>query len=405
MVAIACLAVNTGIGLCYGTFGTLVLHIERHFHADRASVALALALTAIMHGVLAPVIGMMIGRYRIRSLMLAGALLAGAGFLLLAPAGSPLALLLIYGAMIGPGTALMGVIPALTLVNNWYGKGQGKMAGVVMMPLALTVAPMIVAWLLPYLGFRGLVIGTAALYLLALPAFWMIVDKPEQLGLRPIGAEEEGEAPPPQGPAATAPAKPRLTIGALWRDPIFLLMVTGTGIIAGAGVAKSAHFLPALVEQGWDMERAALLLSISGATGMAGSLLFGALADRFSASLALALNGLLQAVVWLILVLPSPFALLVVDAVVIGACGTGLISAKAVLVTRIFGRENYAYVAGISAFTTLPFVGALPPVVGLLRDSSGSYALPFLALIGGFVLAAACFLLVIRAEMRARARG
>lgn len=397
MIALGFVAINLGIGLCYGTFGVLVLDIERHFGAGRAEVSLALSLVALAHGLMAPLIATLIGRVGIRALMMAGAVMSACGFLLIPHSTGAAAMLAIYGLLIGPGTALMGVVPVLTLVNNWFARDQGRLMGVVMMPVMVTLVPLAVIAIKPLLGLFGILYIVAGLYLLALPLFLAVVDSPERLGLAPVGASA--------APAASPIPAGDLSALGLWRNPIFLLVVFAVGLIVGAGVSKNVHFVPILAEQGWGLPRAALLLSISGATGVVGSLLFGYLADRFSASGALAINALLQAFLWLILVLPSPFALLVVDAVVIGACGGGVVSAKGVFISRMFGRDNFARVTGISTLTTIPFVFAISPLVGLLRERFGSYELPLTGVILLFILATICCIALVGPERRILAQS
>jgi MFS family permease len=392
MVAIGFLSINLGIGLCYGTFGVMVLDIERHFGVGRAEVSLALSFVALAHGLIAPVIGMLIGRIGIRPLMVAGALMSSLGFMLIPSASGSLAMFAIYGLLIGPGTALLGVVPVLTLVNNWFSRNQGRLMGIVMMPVVITVAPLAVVAAKPVLGLTGIFYVVAGLFIGALPLLLAVIDAPERVGLEPVGG-----APAHAGASGASEA---LTAFQLLRSPRFLLIVLASGLIVGAGVSKNVHFVPILTEQGWDISRAAFLLSISGATGIAGSLLFGYLADRFSSSGALAINALLQACVWLILILPSPFALLVVDAVVIGACGGGVASAKGVFVNRFFGRANFARVSGLSALTTIPFVFAISPIVGALRERFGNYELPLAAIIILFIVASLCCASLVRTEKR-----
>src|SRR3546814_3247085 len=45
--------------------------------------------------------------------------------------------------------------------------------------------------------------------------------------------------------------------------------------------------------------------------------------------------------IWLILILPVGFGVLILDAVIIGMCGGGFLTAKAVLMNRIFGRASF----------------------------------------------------------------
>ncbi|CAN0580430.1 unnamed protein product, partial [Laminaria digitata] len=118
------------------------------------------------------------------------------------------------------------------------------------------------------------------------------------------------------------------------------------------------------------------------------------------AAAVIAFNALLQAVVWLILITPASFALLVLDAILIGMCIGGISTAKAVVVSRVFGRQQFAFVSGLMGFCTLPLLFTLSPLMGLLRETSGGYVLPISLIIGGFCVAGACMWLVSRAERR-----
>ena len=397
MIGFTCF--NIGIGLCYGIFGALVLHMEQLFRADRATMGLTLSLVALTHGLFAPLMGGLIPRVGIKPLMILGAILTSTGFAVLPFATGGLMMLAIYGLLIGPGTALMGSLPVQTLIGNWYAQAPGRMIGFAMMPIVITVIPVLVVLLLPTLGVKGILFGAAAIAAAVIPLQLMIIDRPAQVGLRPVGAATDATA------LERSPTMPTLGYRQLWRNPYFIMMATAAGVVAGAGVAKSAHLVPILVEQGWSLERSALLLSISGATGMVGSIVFGMIADRWNAALALGMSAFVQAVVWLVLILPASFSLLVADAVIIGMCGGGMASAKAVLVGRVFGRENFPLVAGLSSFTAVPFLFLLSPLAGFLRQETGAYHVPLLVIICLLAAAGLMNLTIVRLENRVKQRS
>lgn len=392
MVLLAFLIMNLAIGLTYGSFGALLLPMEAHFGTNRAVVSLAVSLVVLNSGLLAPVIGTLIGRFSIRGIMVVGASLATLGYVALAWAQTGLQMLLCFGLAIGPGMALLGPLPCFTLVSNWYARGQGTALGIIGMPILVMALPLIVVAAMPAVGLRGMILLLAAGYASTIPLVLAVVDRPEQIGQQAKGGE--GAAAP------DSPAEAAITLVQLFRSPMFLAMIVGSGLIVGAGVAKTVHLMPLLVEGGWDIGRAALLLSISGGTGVIGSLLFGWLADRFNAGYTLALGSLVQAGVWLILIAPVRFELLVLDAIAIGACSGGFVSAKGVLVSRLFGGANFARVMGASGLATLPFLFGMPPLAGLLRQWTGSYAIAVAVFVAGFVVAAACLGVLGGREMR-----
>ncbi len=395
MAVLAFLAHNAAVGLCYGSFGVLVMEFERHFSAGRAQTSLAFSLVVLASGLMAPFVGALLGRVQIRSVMISGAVLASAGFFCLPLTQQPAIMLACFALLIGPGISFLGLLPAVTLVNNWFTQRQGLVLGLVMMPVAVTVVPLIVVELLPTLGFETLLRGIGVVYLLIIPALLLVKDSPEHWRATSRDredADDKGDVQPAH--------QQRPSVADVLKHPAFLPLVIATGLMMGAGVAKNTHMVPLLVESHWSMEKATLLLAISGGCAVLGSLLLGWLADRYNAAAVIALNALLQAVVWLILITPASFALLVLDAVLIGMCIGGISTAKAVVVSRVFGRRHFAFVSGLMGFCTLPLLFTLSPLMGLLRETSGGYVLPISLIIGGFCVAAACMWLVSGVERR-----
>ena len=237
--------------------------------------------------------------------------------------------------------------------------------------------------MLPHIGLKGVLIALAAVHAIALPFLLMVIDRPEDIGQRPYGAAAAAAAGDPD-------AAPGVSMMGLLAMPAFLLIIIGAGLAVGAGVSKTVHLVPLLTERGWDLERAALLLSISGGTGVAGSLLFGWMADRWGGGAALIFNCVVQGVVWMILILPVGFGVLVIDAIIIGMCGGGFVAAKAVLVNQLFGRKSFAPAMGLSGLLTVPFLFGMAPLAGWLRDQTGDYMLAVSTHIVGFGIAALC---------------
>ncbi|WP_380872055.1 MFS transporter [Sphingomonas sp. DBB INV C78] len=387
MVAIAFIAQSLAIGSTYGAFGPLVAEFESHFGMSRTMVSLPLSLVVLATGLLSPVIGAFVGRFTIRRTMMLGATLLTFGYAALAQATTAMQVLAIYGLIIGPGVAMMGMLPNATLVSHWYAERQGRMIGMVNMPLMVMAVPLAVPQLLPVLGFHGVLLALAAIHAFALPVLWFVVDRPEAVGQRPFG-----EAAPLAVSGDATPSRP-IPMLRLLAIPAFLLIVLGSALAVGAGVTKSVHLVPLVTERGWSLEQAALLASISGGTGIFGSLLFGWLADRWGGNAALIANCLIQGLVWMILILPVGFGVLVIDAVVIGICGGGFIAAKAALVNQWFGRQSFAQVMGLSGLLTVPFLFGMSPFAGWLRDLTGDYRLAVATHIAGFAIAVLSFAL------------
>lgn len=390
MLLLAFLLFNLAIGLTYGSFGALVLPMQTRFATSLPIASIGISLVVLNNGLLASVVGWLVARVPLRRIMLTGAVLAALGYAGLSLAVSATQMVLCFALLIGPGVCLLGPIPCYTLVSNWYTSGQGRALGVVNMPILAMVLPILVTAMLPMVGMSGTFLLIALSYCLAVPLVLLVVDRPASQNVPPAGE--------------TAPARQERPFAApLLRMSAFWVTVIGSGLVMGAGVGKTAHLIPLLMERGWSSMAAATLLAISGGTGVVGSVVFGWIADRYSASGTLLVNALLQALVFGVLIVPVSYPLLVLDAVVIGACGGGFVAAKGVLVSRIFGRDRFPQVMGLSATMTLPFLFGLSPLAGILHDWTGSYAMSVQAYIGGFVIAAACFAVLMPSERRGSA--
>lgn len=374
MAALAALCQNVAVGITFGAFGTLVMGIEQRFASGRAMSSLGIALITLTLALLGPASAALIRRFSIRAVMALGAVMLGSGYLLMAISPGIYGFLAICGLLIGPGIAFLGLLPASLLATNWFETEQGRAMGIVTMPVLVMITPLVTSRVLEAFGLTVLLIAMGVAHLLVLPLLPLVIDRPE---------------------AAGSPDRARRAeIGALdiLRMPRFWLVTACYAVLVTGGVFKAAHLVPLAVEQGITLNRAALLLSLSGGTGVIGALLFGWLADRIGPMLALAANCLLQALVWMIFLQPVSFALLAVDAVVVGACAGGFMAAFGVLFRTLFGREGFAPAMGLSAFVAAPISFVATPLAGWLYELHHNYHLPVAFQIGCFAAAALVFL-------------
>jgi len=390
MVAIAAVTQNVAVGLTFGSFGTLVLAIEERFATSRTLSALGISLVLLVYSLSAPLLGPLIARTSIRRVLTTGALLSAAGYCLLPWAGSIGQFLAIFTLFISPGFLMLGVIPSNILASNWFIHRQGRALGFVTMPVFVMLVPMISAWGLHHYGLSAVLFGIGLAHLMVLPLMPFVVDRPEQIGQRPLGYEAQGSA------HAVPEAQAALPWKTLLARPLLWLVAVAIGIAVGGGVLKAAHMVPLVMGQGWSLEEASFLFALSGGTGVIGAMGFGWLADKFGPGHALAANCIVQALVWFIFLQPAPYWLLVVDAVIVGACGGGLAAAQGVLLMRLFGARNFARAMGLVTMFTVPFTFGAAPLASALFDATGSYWTPVAIQIAGFALAAAIFLLMER---------
>ncbi len=385
-VSLSAVTQNVATGFSFGSFGTLVMAIETEFHTGRGASSLAISFLIVSLTLTATLIGRLIERVRIQHVMLAGAVLGAAGYGLLSIVHGMAALLAIYALLLGPATAMLGVITSTTHASRWSSaKQRGRAIGIVNMPIMVMIAPLVLAWVLNHHGLRTCFALLALGQILTVPLVLLIRDR------TPGDAPKTTAAEVAKGPS-------------LLRQGIFWLLAISIGLMTGAGIMKVAHLVPLLAEQGRTFDEANLLLALSGGAGLIGSLAFGALADRWGAARALILNALLQAASWTIFLTHAGMGLLIVDAIIVGACGGGVMAALGTYIATTFGTASFSRTFGLLGLFTLPFLFGMPPLTSYLYTMSGSYWLPVSVVVASFLASAAMIAAISPAERRAQYR-
>lgn len=378
MVTIAAVSQNVAIGLTFGSFGTLVVGIERTMHVGRGLSTLGAALAILTMGLLSPFLGALMQRFGLRTLLMAGAVATAVGYAVAATATGIVGLLLAYAVFIGPGIALLGMAVPSALVANWFVAGRGRALGIVNMPLVVAALPPIAAMLMLSFGLRGTYITLAVIAVALVPLLLLVIDKPEQVGLTARGG----------GGTHDGPGEPAMGIGALIRTRDYWLLGGAAAILGGAGASLATHIVALAIGQGVAPPLAATLLSVLGGAGVLGSLGYGSLADRIGGWRALSLNAAIQAVLWLGLLVPMAFPLRMLLVAAIGLNSGGMVASIVTAYSQRFGPASIGGALGLWSLVSLPFTVAMPPLTGALYVAAGNYGLAFSIQIALFCVAA-----------------
>jgi len=385
MVLRGFIAVNLALGLTFGSFGVLIKPVAAELDASRALASLGIGLIVLLLGLAAPLIGVALSRYSIRNVMTLGGLMMAAGFALAAAAPGFAWFLTGYSIVAGTGCALLGIMPASTLITNWFVARRGLALGLISAPLLVAAAPPAVAWLVELFGWRHALGVQAGALLLALPLLRGIVDRPEAVGQLALGAYPS-EASASADPTATTPS------ALLLRDLRFWILVCCAGLITCGGIIIVSHIVPFATDRGIAATSASLLLTINGICGMLGALFFGWVADRMGPHATLTLIGLFQTLLWSTLLAFPAFGVLAVLLVGIGLCGGAVHPVFSALLGNNYGRDAFAAALGLASLLMLPFTFVAAPIAGAIFDATGSYSIAFGVQIGCFALATAVLL-------------
>src|SRR5450432_4223710 len=240
------------------------------------------------------------------------------------------------------------------------------------------------------LGFADAMIAAAIVMVaLMIPIILIFVGRPP-IGSTAIAAVE-----------ADAPSATQIR-SAAFRDAAFLTVAVAFALVLFAQVGFIVHLI-SFLDPVIGRERAAIAVALLTAMAMAGRVLFSTVIDRLNQRLASAISFVSQAVALSIIINSRN------DVVLIGCCALfgfsvgNLITLPSLIVQREF--DPLAFGVLISLITAINQVTYAfgPGVIGLLRDASGSYALPFYGCIGLELMAAV--LIMVRGRSRTALSG
>jgi MFS family permease len=244
--------------------------------------------------------------------------------------------------------------------------------------------PLLVA-AIGYFGFPGAMV-TAAIVMLVLmiPMILIFVGRPP---VRDTPAELA---------ALEAPSPSRIRRQAL-RDLAFLSVSIAFALVLFAQVGFIVHLI-AFLDPVIGRASAATAVALLTAMAMAGRVLFSTVIDRLNQRLASAISFVSQAVALAIIINSQSAMVLIAACALFGFSVGNLITLPSLIVQREFAPSAFGVLISLVTAINQVTYAFGPGVIGLLRDASGSYALPFYGCIGLELIAAV--LIMVRGRQR-----
>jgi MFS family permease len=377
-----CFAVAT-FGWALGFYGQSVYLAElQRVHGWPATlIATATTCFYLFGALLVVFLSEAIKAFGPRNCLLAGVAATATATLLLGRITEPWQLYAVYALLaVGwAGTSLGAITNTLGL---WFDKKRGMAISLALNGASfggIVGVPLLVA-AIAGLGFAGATLAAAiAIVVVLVPVILIFVGHP-LARVHPSAAS----AAPATGIRARA-----------FRDAAFLTLTTAFALALFAQVGFIVHlisYLDPLIGRG----RAAIAVSLLTLMAVVGRLLFSTVIDRLNQRLASATSFLSQACALLILINSRNEALLFFGCALFGFSVGNLITLPALIVQREFPMRSFGVLISlITAVTQIAYAFA-PGIIGLLRDASGSYTLPFYVCIG--VQLIATVLIMVRAR-------
>ena len=284
------------------------------------------------------------------------------------------------------GTSLAIITNTLGL---WFDKKRGmaislalngaSFGGIVGVPLLVTGVG--------YFGFGGAMIAAAAsMVLLMVPIILIFVGPPPPLPNSPAGSNA-GEP----LPAA------RIRAAAL-RHVGFLTVTIAFALVLFAQVGFIVHLI-SFLDPVIGRARGATAVALLTVMAVVGRVLFSTVIDRLNQRLASAISFASQAIALAIIINSRNEMVLIACCALFGFSVGNLITLPSLIVQGEFEPRSFGVLISlITAINQVTYAFG-PGVIGLLRDASGSYALPFYTCIALELIAAALILVRGRSEV------
>jgi MFS family permease len=338
----------------------------QQFGWTRAQVMSGNALSKLVVG---PMFGFLAGwivdRFGPRRMMIIGVLMAGIALVGLGWISS-LGLFYFFYFFNALGYVCGGPLPNQVLLTQWFDRSRGKAMGFAYLGIGFggALVPWISHVLVQHFGWQ------MALRLLGL----LIVVASFPLALM-----------------VKEPSKVRTTVDSVtspapksaFKQPSFYLLTLGSmcSIAAVSGTQQNLKLLLSL-DRHFTQRDAASVLSLVLAFSIAGRLLIGWLADRFSKKYVMLLTYLLVAAGIPLLFLGTNRPILCVSGAIFGIGLGGDYMIIPLMTAEIFGIEILGRLLGVILTAGGIADAAAPWLIGRLRDATGSYSEGCLVLVG-----------------------
>ena len=365
-----------GVWFSYAVFFVAMLEA---FDWSRGGAAMAFSVGSVVQAASSPLVGMLTDRWGPRVVVVGGLGAMAVGLAACSLVQALWHLIVLFGVIVGFGVGLAGQVSHAALLSRWFVKRRGTMIGFAFagMGLGIKVVGPLSQALMSRLGWRYAFVvlgGITALY--ALTVLFTLRNRPEDVGLRPYGADGAADK-----PETATSGEADWTVRQALRTRQFWALGLAQVLIPLGVFPVSVHQVAYLTDLGFSRVLAAGVLGYMGVMSSCGRLLFGALSDRLGR-----FGGVTLSVVFSQL---GILALLMLDGVTVmwplylyAVCfGLGY-GARGPIISAIaadrFPGRSFATIFGFISIGH-GLGGALGPWYGgAMYDRLGSYTLAFL---------------------------
>ncbi len=382
VVVAAFVAIGAIIFGSYQSFGVFFKSIESEFGLTRAVTAGVLSVQMVLGSVFAILGGWALDKYGPRIVILLMGLFTGLSLLLTSQATASWQLFITYSLLlaIGGGAIYTAV---MATVLRWFDKKRGLALGIggSGVGLGIVVIAPLAAYLISSFGWRMayIVIGLIAL-LIVIPLSRLLRKNPHEIGALPDGAKSySGEIGIEEPKTEDSTHLTGFSLLQAFRTSNFWLFGSIWFLLSFCYLLLLTHIVPHATDIGIPFMEASTILSVIGASIIAGRLLMGRVSDSIGRKTTAISCALLQvgAIIWLIWL--QDLWMFYIFGIVWGFNRGGLDPPLTAMIGDTFGLRNIGVIIGTIQVAWGIGSAVGPAVGGLIFDVSNSYSIAFLA--------------------------
>lgn len=342
-------------------------------------------MSFIVYGISQPVIGRLVDKWGARAVLAWSALLTGVSIFLTYLVTSPWQLFLLYGLGVSLGVGGASNVAASVLVVNWFSKKRGLAFGIMEagfgagQMLLVPGSLMLIHWFSWKL--TVVVLGLLLIVIVFPAALLMLRNNPSEKNTEPIGGLAASEK-------ETAPKTTALSVAGMFRMRQFWFLIFPFLICGFTTVGlMDTHLIPFSHDHGFSTTVTSAAVSLLAGFNIAGILLSGIVADRWSSRKILCFLYAVRALSIVILIYSHEPYLLLAFAILFGLVDFATVAPTQMLATQYF--QNYSIGLMIGWLSLAHQIGSAlgAYVPGVIYTVTGEYTLAFYLSIGMLVLA------------------
>jgi MFS family permease len=380
------------------TFGVFLLPLSEEFHWSRGSISLAISAASIVGGIFSIFIARLSDRYGPRLVVTISGILHTVGFLLATMVTRLWHLYLIWGIIMGIGSAC-GYVPLMSTIARWFHTRRTTAIGITIAGFALGAIswPPLTQWFISTLDWRraffilGLISGIGMI-----PLAQFLRSTPESIQVKPFGYNQAGNLNVTWPDSPGFPLSQAAKTGRFWLwGPITFCFFTALNILY-------VHIVAHARDIGISPIIAASTLSIIAGSSIIARLTIGSISDKVGTRKALS-GALVLSVIAFSLLVFSPWSwTFYLFLVVFGLSYGCFVPLETAVPAGLFGTTSLgAIMAAIGLF---PMIGGAsgPPLAGVIFDRTGEYQPTFIICLGLSLAALVLSILLSRVKERGK---